>query len=121
MSCSEDQVVRIWDTEKDEALFNLLGHTGLVFACVWHPTKVCRFVLKAHWCKENLLVSGSSDQTVKVWDSINNNSNTSRVVSSVSESTICFMSSQNRFDVVPVNKIIDDGTRSKIMKLLGLL
>ncbi|KAF5335257.1 hypothetical protein D9758_017379 [Tetrapyrgos nigripes] len=56
VSGSDDQTVRIWDTENGKQVGEpLQGHTGSVFSVAYSPDG-------------KHVVSGSSDQTVRIWD-----------------------------------------------------
>eukprot|EP00826_Nyctotherus_ovalis_P042552 TRINITY_DN4390_c0_g2_i14.p4 TRINITY_DN4390_c0_g2~~TRINITY_DN4390_c0_g2_i14.p4 ORF type:complete len:136 (-),score=38.55 TRINITY_DN4390_c0_g2_i14:192-599(-) len=56
-SGSEDAVVYIWNRSTELLTTKLPGHTSMVNCVAWSPTD------------SSLLVSGSDDYTVKVWDS----------------------------------------------------
>ena len=96
-SCSGDGSVRVWDVEQQRCLLTLIGHKAEVWSCHWHPKRenlLCSsssdqsvivwdvdkqkalFSLEEHqetvWCCRFspdgcLLVSTSSDKTVKLW------------------------------------------------------
>ena len=77
-SCSDDQTIKIWDIKSGACQSTLAGHTGYVPA---FPCSACiQVVVFAHYpvtsrsvyCvgfdpSGKKLVSGSGDQTVKVW------------------------------------------------------
>jgi len=55
----DDGIVRVFDFAdgfKEENVIKLEGHTKRVFNIVWHPHS------------ENILASGSNDNTIKVWN-----------------------------------------------------
>jgi WD40 repeat protein len=54
-SAGEDTTVRLWDAGSGKQLHKLRGHTGIVTSLAFSPDG-------------RLLVSGSRDRTVKVWD-----------------------------------------------------
>ncbi len=54
-SAGEDTTVRLWDAMSGKQLHKLRGHTGIVTSVAFSPDG-------------QLLVSGSRDRTVKVWD-----------------------------------------------------
>jgi WD40 repeat protein len=54
-SAGEDSVVRVWDSHTGKLVRNFRSHTGLVSSLSFSPDG-------------RLLVSGSRDHTVKVWD-----------------------------------------------------
>jgi WD40 repeat protein len=54
-SAGEDSAVKIWDSHTGKLVHSFRGHTGLVSSLAFSP-------------KGRLLVSGSRDHTVKVWD-----------------------------------------------------
>jgi U3 small nucleolar RNA-associated protein 15 len=56
MTCSDDRSVKVWDLTEDEPKFTGLGHEDYVRAGTWLPGQ------------EGMLVTGSYDQTVRVWD-----------------------------------------------------
>ncbi|KAJ9451856.1 Flowering time control protein FY [Diplonema papillatum] len=53
--CSEDGIVRLWDTKTSRKDAELQGHGGDVKTCHWHPSK-------------NLFASGSQDKKIILWD-----------------------------------------------------
>lgn len=55
-SASDDCTIRIWDVEKESSINVLKGHDDFVFCLDQHP-------------QHNILISGSYDEQVKVWDS----------------------------------------------------
>jgi U3 small nucleolar RNA-associated protein 15 len=57
MSCSDDRTVRIWDLTEDAAKWTGLGHEDYVRTGGFLPGQ-----------GGNVIVSGSYDQTVRVWD-----------------------------------------------------
>ncbi|KAF1825450.1 WD40 repeat-like protein [Dissoconium aciculare CBS 342.82] len=57
MSCSDDRTVRIWDLTEDAAKWTGLGHEDYVRSGGFLPEQ-----------GGNIIVSGSYDQTVRVWD-----------------------------------------------------
>jgi len=59
-TCSDDFTIRIWDIEKEVCINVLTGHEDFVFCLDKHPF-------------QNILISGSYDEKVKVWDSRSNN------------------------------------------------
>ncbi|EON68553.1 hypothetical protein W97_07811 [Coniosporium apollinis CBS 100218] len=57
MSCSDDATVRLWDLPSDASVQTFAGHTDYVRAGAWMPDQ-----------SSGLLVSGSYDTTVRLWD-----------------------------------------------------
>ena len=55
MSASDDQTIRIWNWQSRTCISVLTGHNHYVMCASFHP-------------KEDLVVSASLDQTVRVWD-----------------------------------------------------
>eukprot|EP00762_Andalucia_godoyi_P000820 ANDGO_03873.mRNA.1 F-box-like/WD repeat-containing protein ebi len=58
-SCSDDRTIKIWNVANPSALspvYNLTGHTDAVFVIRWSPRQ------------PNLLLSGSSDGQLRLWD-----------------------------------------------------
>ena len=58
-SGSEDALIYIWNRSTEVLLNKLSGHTSIVNCVAWSPTD------------PSLLISGSDDYTIKVWDSSN--------------------------------------------------
>src|SRR5205807_1267429 len=56
LSGSDDQTLRVWDSDSGRCLLTLDEHTRAVSACAWSPDG-------------KRLLSGSDDQTLRVWDS----------------------------------------------------
>ncbi|ODM90352.1 Coatomer subunit alpha [Orchesella cincta] len=56
LSASDDKTIRIWNWQSRNCLTILTGHNHYVMCAKWHPTD------------EDLVVSASLDQTVRVWD-----------------------------------------------------
>ncbi len=54
-TAGDDNLVRVWDSATGKLFDTLKGHTGTVVSLLWHPDS-------------KSLVSGSLDQTVRVWD-----------------------------------------------------
>ncbi|KAH7905011.1 WD40-repeat-containing domain protein, partial [Hygrophoropsis aurantiaca] len=52
---SDDQTIRIWNSTSRNCIAILTGHSHYVMSAQFHP-------------KEDLIVSTSMDQTVRVWD-----------------------------------------------------
>ena len=55
MSASDDQTIRIWNTTSRNCIAILTGHSHFVMSAQFHP-------------KDDLVVSASMDQIVRVWD-----------------------------------------------------
>eukprot|EP00118_Oscarella_pearsei_P021031 m.233716 g.233716 ORF g.233716 m.233716 type:complete len:350 (+) comp40097_c1_seq4:23-1072(+) len=55
-SCATDKTVAVWDTESGNRIKKLRGHTGFVNSCC--PSRR----------GDQMIVSGSDDSTVKLWD-----------------------------------------------------
>jgi coatomer protein complex subunit alpha (xenin) len=55
LSASDDQTLRLWDFQRRTCLSVLTGHNHYVMCAAFHPS-------------EDLIVSASLDQTVRVWD-----------------------------------------------------
>lgn len=55
MSTSDDQTIRLWNSTSRQCIAVLTGHTHYVMSAFFHP-------------KDDLIVSASMDQTVRVWD-----------------------------------------------------
>ena len=55
LSASDDQMIRIWNSTSRNCIAILAGHSHYVLSARFHP-------------KEDLIVSASMDQTVRVWD-----------------------------------------------------
>ena len=55
MSGSDDQTIRIWNWQSRTCVAVLTGHNHYVMCAAFHP-------------KDDLVVSASLDQTVRVWD-----------------------------------------------------
>lgn len=55
-SVSDDMQLKLWDTRSDKAQEIIEGHTQEIMAVDYSP-----------W-DENLMITGSADQTVAVWD-----------------------------------------------------
>ena len=53
VSCSYDNTVKVWDTEKGTSVCNLIGHT-------YRISSISVF--------ENRILSGSWDKTLKLWE-----------------------------------------------------
>ena len=51
---SSDNLIRVWDAQKPEQLYQLVGHTGSVTTLAWNQTT-------------NTLLSASFDTTVRLW------------------------------------------------------
>ena len=56
MSCSDDRTVRVWDLTEDVAKWTGVGHEDYVRSGCYLPGQ------------EDMIVSGSYDQTVRLWD-----------------------------------------------------
>ncbi|KAF7192884.1 U3 small nucleolar RNA-associated protein 15 [Pseudocercospora fuligena] len=57
MSCSDDRTVRVWDLTEDVAKWTGIGHEDYVRSGAYLPGQGA-----------NVVVSGSYDQTVRIWD-----------------------------------------------------
>lgn len=57
MSCSDDRTVRVWDLTEDEAKWTGVGHEDYVRSGGYLPGQ-----------GGNMIISGSYDQTVRIWD-----------------------------------------------------
>src|SRR5581483_11491375 len=57
VSAGADNDVRVWDTTTGECLHVLRGHTGSVFAAVFHPDGT-------------RIASGSRDRAIRIWDTV---------------------------------------------------
>lgn len=55
VTCSDDKTLKLWDVETERCLRTFTGHKGFVFT------------VQQHW-STGLLVSGSFDNTVRLWD-----------------------------------------------------
>ena len=55
MSASDDQTIRLWNWQSRTCISVLTGHNHYVMCASFHP-------------KDDLVVSASLDQTVRVWD-----------------------------------------------------
>lgn len=55
ISASDDHAIRIWNWQSRSCVCVLTGHNHYVMSANFHP-------------KEDLVVSASLDQTVRVWD-----------------------------------------------------
>ena len=58
MSASDDQTIRIWNWQSRTCVTTLTGHTHYVMCAQFHP-------------KEDLVVSASLDNTIRIWDVFN--------------------------------------------------
>ncbi len=56
LSCSDDQTIRIWNWQSQTLLTTMTGHNHYVMCAQFHPGN------------EDLVVSASLDQTVRLWD-----------------------------------------------------
>jgi U3 small nucleolar RNA-associated protein 15 len=56
MSCSDDRTVRVWDLTEDVAKWTGIGHEDYIRSGCYLPGQ------------EGMIVSGSYDQTVRLWD-----------------------------------------------------
>ena len=56
LSSSDDQTIRIWNWRERSCMSVLTGHNHYIMCAAFHP-------------KEDLIVSASLDQSVRVWDS----------------------------------------------------
>ena len=57
MSTSDDRTIRLWDLPSQESMLTFVGHQDYIRSGAFMPGQA-----------SNLLVSGSYDQTVKLWD-----------------------------------------------------
>ncbi|KKY26916.1 putative coatomer subunit [Phaeomoniella chlamydospora] len=55
LSCSDDQTIRIWNWQNRSLICTMTGHNHYTMCAQFHP-------------KEDLIVSASLDQSVRVWD-----------------------------------------------------
>jgi polyadenylation factor subunit 2 len=55
VSCSDDNTAKIFDFATAKEEFSFTEHKNNVQSCEWHPTM-------------SLVITGSKDQTVKIWD-----------------------------------------------------
>ena len=69
-SGSTDQTIRLWDGQTGHCLKTLQGHTNQVLALAAPPSFTPPSFTTG---KEGILVSGSADKTVKVWDTSTGN------------------------------------------------
>eukprot|EP00842_Homolaphlyctis_polyrhiza_P000446 jgi/Hompol1/1401/HPOL_005586-RA len=60
-SCSDDHTAKIWATDQDTALWDLVGHKREIYTIRWSPQTGGRF----------LLATASFDNDVRVWDAQN--------------------------------------------------
>lgn len=78
MSASDDQTIRIWNWQSRSLACVLTGHCHYVMCAQFHP-------------KEDLVVSASLDQTVRVWD-ISGFRKKNVAPSSITGIEVCFFS-----------------------------
>lgn len=64
-SGSDDRTIRIWDVQTGQCLHILEGHTDSILSLAFLPSsfKVATTAERTNW-----LISGSLDQTIKLWD-----------------------------------------------------
>ncbi|KJX96051.1 small nucleolar ribonucleoprotein complex subunit Utp15 [Zymoseptoria brevis] len=68
MSCSDDRTVRVWDLTEDAAKWTGIGHEDYVRSGGYLPGQ-----------GGNMVVSGSYDQTVRIWDTRQQNNRAAMV------------------------------------------
>lgn len=67
-SGSDDHTIRIWHGKSQVSIMSLLGHTGPVMVVRWHHPTDLAASLDPDSKDKSLLVSASTDRTVRVWN-----------------------------------------------------
>lgn len=80
MSCSDDRTVRVWDLTEDVAKWTGVGHEDYVRSGCYVPDQ------------QGLMITGSYDQTVRVWDARQQNSALTFKHSAPIEDVLCMNS-----------------------------
>ncbi len=98
ITCSNDHLIKIWDSENEELLHTLKGHNHIVLDADISPN-------------DKFIVSGSYDKTIKIWD-VNTGKEIKNLVGHKSAvSTVCFSND---------NKWILSGSDDNTLKLWNI-
>uniref|UniRef100_A0A673AGA8 F-box domain-containing protein n=1 Tax=Sphaeramia orbicularis TaxID=375764 RepID=A0A673AGA8_9TELE len=62
-----DYMVKVWDAESEVCLHTLQGHTNRVYSLQYHIDHI-HSLTSGMELRDNILVSGNADSTVRVWD-----------------------------------------------------